>query len=278
MSATQRTARVDAAEVARFEAMAAEWWDPDGKFRPLHLMNPLRLDYVVDQVTAESNLLYSQEAEDRVDELMGYSAGWVQHRDNQLAILDHFFGALWPVDSLCFFYAKRIPLSDEARRVLIGVGRVIRVGQPIEYTYSRPGEIQSMLWERSVEHSIRPGFQDGFLLPYAGILALAVDLRGWGETAWVNQRFAWSQDRRALLGADNMLAYVGYMLGSSSVAQRVQDVLGVLRYVRGRPDVDPQRVTLCGQDVRALHGLPKRSWPARNPTSNCPDCLAAAAR
>ena len=53
MSATQTTGKVDAAEVARFEAMAAEWWDPHGKFRPLHLLNPLRLDYIVDQVTAE---------------------------------------------------------------------------------------------------------------------------------------------------------------------------------------------------------------------------------
>jgi dienelactone hydrolase len=93
-------------------------------------------------------------------------------------------------------------------------------------------------------------------LARAGILALAVDLRGWGETAWVNQRFGWSQDRRALLGADNLLAYVGYMLGAPSVAQRVQDVLGVLRYVRGRPDVDPRRVWLCGRGggaVVALH-------------------------
>ena len=44
---------VDAAEVAKFEAMAAEWWDPAGKFRPLHMLNPCRLDYVVDQVAAE---------------------------------------------------------------------------------------------------------------------------------------------------------------------------------------------------------------------------------
>lgn len=89
---------------------------------------------------------------------------------------------------------------------------------------------------------------DGLAAPLAraGILTLAVDLRGWGETAWVNQRFAWSQSRHALLGADNMLAYVGYMLGSPSVAQRVQDVLGVLRYLRARPDVHPQRVFLYG--------------------------------
>jgi len=44
---------VDAAEVAKFEAMAAEWWDPAGKFRPLHLMNPCRLDYITRQISAE---------------------------------------------------------------------------------------------------------------------------------------------------------------------------------------------------------------------------------
>ena len=44
---------VDAAEVAKFEAMAAEWWDPDGKFKPLHMLNPCRLDYIVDQIAAE---------------------------------------------------------------------------------------------------------------------------------------------------------------------------------------------------------------------------------
>ena len=44
---------VDAAEVAKFEAMAAEWWDPAGKFRPLHQMNPCRLDYITRQISAE---------------------------------------------------------------------------------------------------------------------------------------------------------------------------------------------------------------------------------
>ncbi|MBC7137523.1 MAG: bifunctional 2-polyprenyl-6-hydroxyphenol methylase/3-demethylubiquinol 3-O-methyltransferase UbiG [Defluviimonas sp.] len=47
------TNTVDPAEVAKFEAMAAEWWDPAGKFRPLHLMNPCRLDYITGQIAAE---------------------------------------------------------------------------------------------------------------------------------------------------------------------------------------------------------------------------------
>jgi 2-polyprenyl-6-hydroxyphenyl methylase/3-demethylubiquinone-9 3-methyltransferase len=53
MSATQIAGTVDAAEIARFEAMAAEWWDPRGKFKPLHMLNPCRLDYIIGQITAE---------------------------------------------------------------------------------------------------------------------------------------------------------------------------------------------------------------------------------
>lgn len=48
-----QTTTIDPAEVAKFEAMAAEWWDADGKFRPLHLMNPVRLDYITRQVAAQ---------------------------------------------------------------------------------------------------------------------------------------------------------------------------------------------------------------------------------
>ncbi|BBU59164.1 ubiquinone biosynthesis O-methyltransferase [Mameliella alba] len=44
---------VDASEIAKFEAMAAEWWDPHGKFKPLHMMNPVRLDYITSQIAAE---------------------------------------------------------------------------------------------------------------------------------------------------------------------------------------------------------------------------------
>ena len=43
---------IDAAEVERFGALAAEWWNPNGKFRPLHKFNPVRLAYIRDQVAA----------------------------------------------------------------------------------------------------------------------------------------------------------------------------------------------------------------------------------
>jgi len=50
-----QTRTVDPTELAKFEAMAAEWWDPNGKFRPLHLMNPCRLDYITKQIATEFN-------------------------------------------------------------------------------------------------------------------------------------------------------------------------------------------------------------------------------
>ena len=43
---------IDAAEVEKFERMAAEWWDPHGKFKPLHQMNPVRLEYIARQVAS----------------------------------------------------------------------------------------------------------------------------------------------------------------------------------------------------------------------------------
>ena len=99
---------------------------------------------------------------------------WVQERENQLSLLDTFFGALRLEESLCFFYAKRTPLSEQSRRVIVGVGRVISVGEPTEYEYKvKNPPLRCVLWERNVGHSVRPGFADGFLFPYQEALALA---------------------------------------------------------------------------------------------------------
>ncbi|MBU2992279.1 bifunctional 2-polyprenyl-6-hydroxyphenol methylase/3-demethylubiquinol 3-O-methyltransferase UbiG [Octadecabacter sp. 1_MG-2023] len=51
MSAAQTT--VDPKEIAKFEAMAADWWDLEGKFKPLHMLNPTRLDYITRQIASE---------------------------------------------------------------------------------------------------------------------------------------------------------------------------------------------------------------------------------
>jgi 2-polyprenyl-6-hydroxyphenyl methylase/3-demethylubiquinone-9 3-methyltransferase len=41
---------VDSAEISKFEALAHRWWDPGGDFKPLHDINPLRMDYIARQV------------------------------------------------------------------------------------------------------------------------------------------------------------------------------------------------------------------------------------
>ena len=42
----EQTSNVDPAELAKFNALASRWWDPEGDFRPLHEINPLRLDWI----------------------------------------------------------------------------------------------------------------------------------------------------------------------------------------------------------------------------------------
>ena len=49
---TQASWSIDPAEVARFSALAAEWWDPAGKFAPLHKFNPVRLGFIREQALA----------------------------------------------------------------------------------------------------------------------------------------------------------------------------------------------------------------------------------
>ena len=40
------TENVDQSEIAKFESLAHRWWDPEGEFRTLHDINPLRVDYI----------------------------------------------------------------------------------------------------------------------------------------------------------------------------------------------------------------------------------------
>ena len=50
MSQTQPTHNVDHSEIAKFEELASRWWDPHSEFKPLHEINPLRLNYIDERV------------------------------------------------------------------------------------------------------------------------------------------------------------------------------------------------------------------------------------
>ncbi|MEO0548577.1 MAG: bifunctional 2-polyprenyl-6-hydroxyphenol methylase/3-demethylubiquinol 3-O-methyltransferase UbiG [Pseudomonadota bacterium] len=54
--AAPKTPSIDPEEVAKFSAIAAEWWDPKGKFRPLHRFNPVRLGFIRDTIEAHFDL------------------------------------------------------------------------------------------------------------------------------------------------------------------------------------------------------------------------------
>jgi hypothetical protein len=119
------------------------------------------------------HLPYEPALEDAVDtEANLHNPSWVQDGINQRLLLDTFFSAVEPVRSLCFIYAKETPMSDDPRRVLIGVGRVKTKGEVIPYQQEENG-FTSVLWERVIEHTIRPSMEDGFILPYHELLQLA---------------------------------------------------------------------------------------------------------
>lgn len=46
-TSTATTVNVDPAEIDKFSALASRWWDPDSEFKPLHAINPLRLDWIL---------------------------------------------------------------------------------------------------------------------------------------------------------------------------------------------------------------------------------------
>ena len=66
--------------------------------------------------------------------------------------------------------------DTDGRRILVGVGRVKNVRRCQEYEYNTKnlnGKLRSMLWELTIQHSIRPDFKDGFLLPYHRAMEMA---------------------------------------------------------------------------------------------------------
>lgn len=127
-------------------------------------------------VASRADALKLGYAAEREPEL-GFETSWAQEGSNQLVLLDTFFSAAKPDQSLVFFYAKRTPLAEDARRVIVGVGRVKSVGAPTEYRYvggrRQDDQMSGYLWERNIEHSIRPNGADGFLLPYRELLTQA---------------------------------------------------------------------------------------------------------
>ncbi|WP_433666374.1 AAA family ATPase [Nocardia sp. CA-136227] len=184
--------RVDAFDVQRVHAYAGGWTASHAHFAPTaQRMPPYSVEATPYRWTMREHapliaeawgIAYNAELEARADAVLETkrSTAWVQDHRNQAAMLDSFFSALVPGRSLMFLYAKDVPLLEDApagTRVLVGVGRVTGVGDLVEWNYSDKGPLRSVMWERSVKHSIRTDSIDGFLLPYQTLLA-SKSLRG----------------------------------------------------------------------------------------------------
>ena len=44
------TTTINKEEIQKFSKLADEWWDVNGKFKPLHMFNPIRIEYITDNI------------------------------------------------------------------------------------------------------------------------------------------------------------------------------------------------------------------------------------
>ena len=100
-----------------------------------------------------------------------FKTSWVFGRARQAALLVNFFDAFTEGESLVFFYTKEgQPISDDIRRLVVGVGRLTKVGPLLEYD-SVGSKAVYPIWDRLIHHSIRPDGSDGLVLPYHAYLS-----------------------------------------------------------------------------------------------------------
>lgn len=140
---------VTPAEIARFDAMAAKWWDPNGPMRPLHRMNPLRTGWI----------------EDRVRRRFG---------DGGVRLLDIGCGA--GIASEAFARLGHDVLGLDAAGEAIAAARAHAEGQGLRLVY-REGTAEALLAEGArfpvitalevIEHVARPA---SFMRVLAGLL------------------------------------------------------------------------------------------------------------
>ncbi len=164
---------------------------------------------------------------------LGYESNWVHEATNQAALLDAFAGHLRKEQSLCLFYAKHVPFVEGTGRILVGAGRIKELGPLVEYAREGSGPA-GLVWERPMQHSIRPDGQDGFLMPYGALLAESerqpdLDLTPyiaqapddhWDEFSYGSELVTHDGAIAALLALDLSLERMHSDLGIATQAQR----------------------------------------------------------
>jgi 2-polyprenyl-6-hydroxyphenyl methylase/3-demethylubiquinone-9 3-methyltransferase len=121
---TRDAGTADPEEVARFAAMAEEWWDPAGKFRPIHKLNPVRVGFIRDRVAAH----FDRDAADlRV--LKG------------LSIVDIGCGGGVLAEPLARLGADVVGIDAAERSVEIARLHAANAGLDIDYRHSTPEDL-----------------------------------------------------------------------------------------------------------------------------------------
>ncbi len=141
-----------------FGAIPFRWMMKDGKTHKSEVAEELGVEYNID-----------------FEPELGFNPIWVQDARNQKNLLEAFSSAIEADKSLVFFYAKHVPFYDKGDRILIGVGKVKSKSRVKEYDYYQDGPTKSVIWDINIQHSMRPDFQDGFILPYHDLMVELVN-------------------------------------------------------------------------------------------------------
>jgi len=173
-----------------FNAIPFQWMSKDKESHESEMAKVYELDY-------------DPHKEESVD--VGFKTSWVQHPDNQRALLDGFFSCLKPHQSLVFFYSKHTPLSEPNEQVIVGVARVRFVGELIDFRYPNGYKgHRSYVWDRCVGHTLTDEFQGGFLMPYHDILE---HVDNTGEEIELRQYVAFATDHRQFSYASELVEH-----------------------------------------------------------------------
>jgi 2-polyprenyl-6-hydroxyphenyl methylase/3-demethylubiquinone-9 3-methyltransferase len=113
---TPHDSTVDDAEVARFAALAEEWWDPSGPLAPLHRLNPIRLAWIKDRLCARFG-------RDRTD----------PHALKGLRILDVGCGGGLVTEPLCRLGADVVGIDPASRNIEVAKLHAAEGGLAIDY-------------------------------------------------------------------------------------------------------------------------------------------------
>jgi exodeoxyribonuclease V alpha subunit len=90
--------------------------------------------------------------------------GWVYEPERQVPLLEHFWGKFEPGKSLVFFYVNQgNPFEESTARILVGAGRIKKMGPMVYFGNRENASIKYPVWSRRITHAWP---EEGVLLPY----------------------------------------------------------------------------------------------------------------